>query len=319
MAQDTKPESTFLLWLEEALPGWILPVLGIGSVLAVVLLFNADILSDRVVALMTAAVFAGGLGYAHLIPAAQSVTRPAARAVVLIGTGVSVALALYGFQRAAFPGDPVASATLTPDQKVLSLPASGSYRLLVSGHLGGSGETKGDYELRGSGGVDIRDSLQRSLVRRSFKRGVGVTSTQAHTQKYHDVRLADPARIELGHLGPELRGELTVSAFRALPVWVLIVIVIATLLSTAAADAVANAKGRCALVGGAAVTFALFLGEVSPDRIAGPTFGATLLAIAVGAVWSTLAPRVARRLIPGSWTDRGSKSADREAKRDSKK
>jgi hypothetical protein len=317
MPESSKPESTLMLWLEEALPGWILPVAGIAVVLTIVLLYAAEMLSERATGVVVATAFAGGIGYAHLVPAAQNVTLRGARLIVILGSLLAAGISVYAFRQAAFPGDPVATGKLTPEQKVLVLPRPGSFRLLVSGHLAGTGEAKGDYELRISGGTEIRDSLHRSLAHRSFRRGAGVTVVQEHTQNVHTIKAAAPAQIELGRLGAEFKGELNVQVFSTLPRWLFVALIVLTVLVTTISDGLAAAKGRCALAGGAAAAFTVMLGTVTPNNLAGPTVGAVLIGVIVGALWSTIGSRLARAL-PPTWTDRSSKSG-KDKKRDRSK
>jgi hypothetical protein len=306
MAKPNPSESTLMLWLEEALPGWILPVSGIVAALAVFILYVTELVSERTIGMLVTVAFAGGLAWGQLIPALQTTAIPFARGIGVAGAVFCVGVVLYSFQVVGFPGAAAAQATLTLNQKVLILPGQGAYRLLVSGRLSGSGEAKGDYRLTPSGGGEINGSLKRSIARMSFKRGTGVAVPVEHTQMFHYADVGSPPQVELTRLGTELKGELHVAAFKTLPLWFLLAWVAAGLLATSVTDVLVGAKGRCAVVGGAAACFSLMMvTQVAPDFVAKPTFGAAMLGVAAGAVWQAIGPRLAKALVPEGWTKAG--------------
>ncbi len=295
MAETPKKESTWLLWLE-VLPGWVLPVAGIGGALVIVLLFATGSLSDHIVATVIAMGTAVGLCIALGVPGLRSAI-PWVRPATIAGCALCAGLVLYGFFTAVYPGAPVAVKSLTPSDNKLLLPGPGAYRLLVSGALKATGEVRGDYVLK-AGGREIRGSIDRSFGRRSARRGASVIISQDHTSNFHSVTVGTPAEIVLARLGPEIKDEVSVAAHRALPPWLLIAAVAAAVALTAVIDALVGAKGRCALVGPTAGIFVPMMSMVVPDRTLGPTVGAALLSVAAGGILGSGTWRIARALVP---------------------
>lgn len=313
MADDARRrDPAFLLWLEDAVPGWILPVAAIVVALGVFLLSALGVLAEETTAALVVVAFGAGLSYALVLPAVRTSGR-GVRALTIAAAVAVLGLVSYAFVVAVHPGAPVASATLSADRRTLALPAPGTYRLVVSGRLQAAGEVRGEYVLR-AGGRELRGAIDRAYVRRTARRA-SVNVSQEHTANAHEVTVASPPEVLFERTGPELRGEIAVSAHRALPPWALFTAIAAAVLLSAAVDALTWAKGRCALAGIAAGAFTLILRTVTPDRVAAPTFWAALLAAAIGALLGTAAARAVRPMLPAPSADERPARRDRAPRR----
>lgn len=289
--------SSFSLWLEEALTGWVLPLSGLALLAAAVALYFAGLLPEG----LTAAVM---VALATLAAAAMvlraAVTGRTDRGALALSALAAAGILVVGVPAltAVAPGRPLAEGDLSARGGAVPLPAglAGRVRLLVRATLPAAGAPVLSFTIGGTI-PPAQGHLERTYSYARVGRGGRAAVAHDHSATYLETRLAGQALV-LERLSGEPVGALHVAVYRDwVPLWLHLALAIAVLVLAAVAEARLRRGGAAALAG-MALAFGILVAEnATPASAVGTTFGSILLGGLVGALAGGIAGVVARRLI----------------------
>jgi hypothetical protein len=304
--------STFTLWLDEALSGWILPVSALAVVGAVGALYLAGFAGEEATA--TLVVLAVGIvaGLYLLRPALDAQREPLARGLAVAAALLTVLATLLPALRTVRPGEPLFAGDVGQVDETIPVPpgAAGPVRLLVSGKLPEHGEPSVTFTLAGTK-EPVEGKLERTYGYARVGRGTRARVAHDHTADYYPADLPSGAHeLKLERLTGQLGSRLTVQIFREpIPLaggpWILAGL---ALLLACAADARLAQRNNLSVAAGMAVAFALLITyNATPAAAVGPAVGGVVLGAlagslagwAVGAIVRRMVPAAPRRLAPG--------------------
>jgi hypothetical protein len=186
--------------LPAGLPGWLLYALLGLVVAAVAIAYLLGSIHETALAMILASafvVFLSGMALKSFFTEGGAAARASAvpYALLMLFAG------LYPAKLAFMPGKPTAEGLLTGLHQSLSLPSGGSYHLLVSAPIRGSGEGQVSYRLR-VGDQSLDGRLERVFVYRRAGRRGSVRVPEDHSVASHEVQLGGgvPPRIEVERL-----------------------------------------------------------------------------------------------------------------------
>jgi hypothetical protein len=300
-----RPPSTFTLWLEEALSGWILPVAALGAVAVVGLLYMAGIASETATATLVIVAVALGvalyLARAALDPRADRAARGLAAAAA-VATLVAAGLPAI---RTVNPGAPVFSGTLGQADDAMPLPADagGSVRLLVSGRLAERGDPSVEFTLGGTR-EPVDGKLERTYGYARVGRGGRTRVSHDHTSDFYPAYIPHGTKaLTLSRIVGQLGGRLTVTGYREpLPLpWGPWVAAGVAVLLAGAAEARLGRKSDLSVAAGMASAFGLLVTfNATPASSVGPAVGGIVLGALTGALAGWIVGIVARRALPAA-------------------
>ncbi len=300
---DKTPVSSFSLWLDEALSGWILPVAGLVAIALVGGLYAADVVSEEATAALV--VLAVGLGVALYVlrPALDARRDPASRAVCGAAALLTAVATLLPALRTVHPGDPIFRGDVAQADEAIPIPpdVSGPVRLLVSGKLAERGEPAVSFTISGTK-EPVEGRLERTFSYARVGRGGRARVAHDHTADYYPAQIPRGAReLKLDRLQGQLGSRLFVAVYHEpIPVaggpWVLAAV---ALVLAAVADARLGLKNNLAVAAGMAVAFGLLVTyNATPAAAVGPAVGGIILGALGGSLAGWIAGALLRRFVP---------------------
>ena len=297
--------SNFILWLDEALSGWMLPVAALAAVAVAGLLYLTGLASEDATA--TVVVLAVGLVAAlFLLRPALDPRRDAAARALAIAAALATALAtLLPSLRTVRPGDPMFEGDLGQVGESIAVPsaAAGAVRLLVSGKLPERGEPSASFTIEGTTPA-VEGKLDRTYGYARVGRSGRARVAHDHTSDYYPARLPDGAKaLTLTRLSGQLGSRLAVAVYREpIPVtggpWVLAVV---ALLLACAADARLGQKNTLSVAAGMALAFGLLVTyNATPAAAVGPTVGGVVLGALTGSLAGWIVGVLVRQVVPAA-------------------
>ncbi len=298
-----KATTSFWLWLEEALSGWILPVAGLSVVAVFGVLYLAGIVSEETIASMV--VLAVGLGVALYVlrPALDHGREAGSRAVAAAAAALTLVATALPALRTVHPGDPVFAGDVGQVDETIAVPEgfSGQVRLLVSGKLAERGEPSVTFVITGTRDP-VEGRLERTFGYARVGRGGRARVAHDHTADFYPAQIAPGAReLKLDRIQGDLGSRLRVAVYREpIPVaggpWVLAAL---ALLLASIADARLGLKNNLAVAAGMAVAFGLLVTyNATPAAAVGPAVGGVILGALGGSLAGWVTGVIARRLVP---------------------
>jgi hypothetical protein len=298
-----KAPSTFSLWLDEALSGWILPVAGLVAVALVGLLYMAGIASEDATA--TVVVSAVSLGVAlYIVRPGLDRGRDAGTRALAIAAAVAtlVATALPAL-RTVRPGEPVFEGEVGQVDDTIPIPGgyAGQVRLLVSGKLAERGEPSVTFTIAGTKEA-VEGKLERTFGYARVGRGGRARVAHDHTADFYPAEISPGAReLKLDRLQGQLGSRLRVAVYsEPIPVkggpWVLAAVAV---LLASLADARLGMKNNLSVVAGMAAAFGLLVTyNATPAAAVGPSVGGVVLGALVGSLAGWIVGAIVRRFVP---------------------
>jgi hypothetical protein len=312
---DLSAPSSFSLWLEEALTGWILPV---GALLLAAACWGLYVLgwlpegpAGALVAVVVALTLALLVVRAALAPAVD----PAGRALTLASAALSALLCAVPAIASVLPGAPLAEGELATVGDLLPLPAGvdGGVRLLVHAPLPPGGTPEVQFRLTG-GAAPFEGHVERTISYARAGRGGRAAIARDHNEVYVHGSLPAGATLKLDRLSGQVAGPLHVAVYAdhvpPLAHWLLALAVLAL---AAIAEARVG-KGNVAALAGMAIAYGLLVGlNATPATAVGTSLGAVLLGGLGGALAGGVAALLAKlgpwRPAPATGPARGAKRA----------
>ena len=298
----TKAPSAISLWLEESMPGWMVPGALILLVVGGGALYIFDMIPEHFAALALAVgVSIGGAGYVarDLASGAKSqLQRLSSTGVAIVVFGLTVTPAFM----VIMPGEPLVTASLkaSGDKLKLSPGLEGRVRLLVHGRIGGAGEATVSFDIEG-GETPITGKLERTQsTQRAGRRGYSTVSHEDNSKFLSGVIPTGVSELTLTRLEGNLNGDLEVRVFRDhWPVAIDALLALIALAAVAFLSARQNVKSSATPIAGLTLGFG-FLVEVlaTPDVAVRAQIGALILAAIGGSVVGTLFNSLAKRFVP---------------------
>jgi hypothetical protein len=295
--------SSFSLWLEEALSGWILPVAGIVAVVLVGALYYAGLLSEEVTSALVVLTVSVGVALYLVRPALDRSRDPGSRALAAAGAMVTLIAVALPALRTVYPGEPIFQGDLGQVDETVAVPAgsSGAMRLLVSGKLPDRGEPSVAFTISGPK-EPVEGKLERTFGYARVGRGGRTRVAHDHTADYYPTSLPDGTReLKLDRVQGQLGSRLHVAAYKdPLPLpWGPWAIGLAALVLAALADARLGRKNELAVAAGMAVAFGLLVTfNATPAAAVGPSVGGIVLGAILGALGGWIVGAIVRRLVP---------------------
>ncbi len=295
--------STFSLWLDEALSGWILPVAGLAAVAVVGLLYMAGVASEDATA--TVIVAAVSLGVALFIarPGLDRGRDVGSRAIAIAAAVAALVSTALPALRTVRPGEPVFTGEVGQVDDTIAIPDgfSGPVRLLVSGKLAERGEPSVTFSIAGTKEA-VDGKLERTFGYARVGRGGRARVAHDHTADFYPAQIPAGAReLKLERLQGQLGSRLRVAVYtEPIPVaggpWVLAAV---ALLLACLADARLGMKNNLSVAAGMAVAFGLLVTyNATPAAAVGPTVGGVVLGALVGSLAGWIVGAIVRRLVP---------------------
>jgi hypothetical protein len=294
---DPKPPSAFSLWLEEALTGWVLPLVGLGLVAAAAGLYWLGLLPDGPTGAALACLVALGVALLLVKPSlSPAVATPLRALTVGVAAAVAVLTVLPAIQAVA-PGEPAGLGELAQPGDSLPLPPglAGRVRVLVHAPLPPGGTPQVDFRI-GGGAAPLEGRVERTLSYSRVGRGSRAAVTHDHNEVWvHGEVAAGAGSLRLERLTGPVAGPLQVAVYRAwFPPRLLWLLASLALLAAAAVEARLG-KGNGAAVAGMGLAYGLLVGaNASPASAVGTSLGAILLGALAGALAGTIAVTLAR-------------------------
>lgn len=297
--------STFTLWLDEALSGWILPVAALAAVAVVGLLYLTGLAGEDATA--TVVVLAVGLVAALFLvrPALNPRLEGSARTLAIAAALATAVATLVPSLRTVRPGEPMFSGDLGQVGESIPVPPSGAgaVRLLVSGKLPDRGEPSASFAIEGTTPT-VEGKLDRTYGYARVGRGGRTRVAHDHTSDYYPARLPDGARaLTLTRLSGQLGSRLSVAVYREpMPIaggpWLLAAV---ALLLACAADARLGQKNNLSVTAGMALAFALLVTyNATPAAAVGPTGGGVVLGALTGSLAGWIVGVLVRQVVPAA-------------------
>ena len=294
--------SSLSLWMEESLPGWLLPVVLIAVVVGGGAMYIFDIIPERFTALVLAAgVAIGGAGYVarDLSSASRNpVGRMASVALGLVIFGLTLVPAVVTIA----PGEPVTTGAVKAEGDKIHLPpgVDGRVRLLVHGRLGGAGEATVSFDLQ-AGDTTIPGKLERTQsTMRAGRRGYSTVSHEHNSDFLSAVIPTGATELTQARLEGNLASDLEIQVYPdRWPVLLDTILALVALAIVAALAARQNVKSSAAAIAGLALGFGLLVEILAtPDVAVRAQIGALILSAIGGSVVGTLFNSLAKRFIP---------------------
>jgi hypothetical protein len=304
--------SSFSLWLEDALTGWILPVTALVLAGAAWGLYNLGLLPDGPAATALAALVATVVALLMVKPALLATADPLGRGLAIGSAAVAALLCLGASASAVLPGTPLAEGELARTGDALALPAglSGGVRLLVRAPLPPGGTPVVDFRLAGAA-APIEGRVERTVSYARVGRGSRTAVAHDHNETWVSGSVpAGSAALTLDRLTGPLAGPLHLALHReVVPPWLLWLLGLVVVAAAAVADSRLR-KGNVAALAGMAVAYGLLVAHnATPATAVGTSLGAILLGGLGGALVGALFEMLARlgpwKLDPASAGRRG--------------
>ncbi|HET9553967.1 MAG TPA: hypothetical protein VFP50_13440, partial [Anaeromyxobacteraceae bacterium] len=293
---DLSAPSSFALWLEEALTGWILPVAALLLAAACWGAYALGWLPEGPAGVLIAIVFALTLGLLVVRAALAPSVDPAGRTLTLVAAALAVLACAVPAIASVLPGTPLAEAELAKVGDVMPLPAGvdGRVRLLVHAPLPQGGTPEVQFRLAG-GVAPFEGQVERTISYARAGRSGRAAIARDHADVWVHGSLPAGATLKLDRLSGPVAGPLHVAVFPDYvpPVghWLLALAVLAL---AAIAEARVG-KGNVAALAGMAVAFGLLVGlNATPATAVGTSLGAVLLGGLGGALAGGLAALLAK-------------------------
>jgi hypothetical protein len=295
--------SNFSLWLDEALSGWILPVVGIALIAVVGLLYLAGVATEEVTASLVVAVVALGMAAYLARPALDARRDGGTRALAAAAAAVTLVATAWPALRTVNPGAPIFSGDLGQVDDTLALPAgvAGPVRLLVSGKLAERGEPSLGFTITGTR-EPVEGKLERTFGYARVGRGGRARVARDHTADFYDAYIpAGTTALKLDRVTGQLGSRLFVSGYRdPLPLpWGPWVAAAAAVVLAGVAEARLGRKSDLSVAAGMAVAFGLLVTfNATPAAAVGPAVGGVVLGALTGALGGWMVGILARQLVP---------------------
>ncbi len=300
---DKAPVSSFSLWLDEALSGWILPVAGLLVVGVFGLLYAVDLVTEEAIASLVVLAVGLGVGLYVMRPALDPRREPASRALAGGAALLTAVATILPALRTVHPGDPIFAGEVAQVDDSVAVPegVAGPVRVLVSGKLPEHGEPAVTFTISGTKDP-VDGKLERTFGYARVGRGGRARVAHDHTADYYAAQIPPGTRaLKLDSLQGQLGSPLRVAVYREpIPVaggpWVLAA---AALLLAAIADARLGLKNNLAVAAGMAVAFGLLVTyNATPAAAVGPAIGGVILGALGGSLCGWIAGAIARRVVP---------------------
>jgi hypothetical protein len=292
---DTVP-SSFSLWLEEALTGWILPV---GALVLAGLawgLYQAGFVPEGPAGAAIAAVVAAVLGLYLVRPLLGPAVEAPVRAAGLAVAAAAFLLCLLPPVNAVLPGAAVAEGELAQRGDAVALPAgtAGNVRVLVHAPLPPGGTPEVQFRL-GAGAGAMMGHVERTVSFGRAGRAGRTTVLHDRNETWVHGAVAAGAPLTLENLTGQVAGPLHVTVVRewATPglLWLLAFLVVAA----AGVVEVRLGKGNLGALAGIAVAYGLLVaGNATPATAVGTSLGGVLLGGLTGAAGGAIIALVAK-------------------------
>ncbi|HTP29757.1 MAG TPA: hypothetical protein VMK12_29355 [Anaeromyxobacteraceae bacterium] len=300
-----KAPSSFSLFIDEALSGWLAPVAGLALVVTVGLLYLAGVASEQATAslLISGVSLAAGL---YVVRPALDRRRDVGTRVLVLGAAVAtvVGTALPAL-RTVRPGDVLFAGELSQVDASIPVPPgiSGRVRLLISGKLPEGGEPSMAFVISGTKEA-VEGKLERTFNYARVGRSGRTRVAHDHTADFYPAEVApDAGRLKLERVQGQLESPLAVAAFsEPIPLaggpWILAALAI---LLAACADARLAQKSESSVAAGMAVAFGLLITyNATPGAAVGPAVGGVILGAITGSLVGWMASFLAGRLVPAA-------------------
>ena len=295
--------SSFTLWLDEALSGWILPGAALVAVGVVGALYLAGIASEEATA--TLVVLAVGIVAALYIvrPALDAQREPLARGLAVVAAVATLVASLWPALRTVRPGEPLFAGDMGQVDDAIAVPpgVAGPVRLLVSGKLPDRGEPSVTFTITGTK-EPVEGKLERTYGYTRVGRGTRARVAHDHTADYYPADLpAGALALKLERLSGQLGSRLAVAVFRepfpfAGGPWILAGL---ALLLACAADARLAQRNNLSVATGMAVAFALLVTyNATPAAAVGPSVGGVVLGALAGSLAGWIVGAAVRQVVP---------------------
>jgi hypothetical protein len=293
--------SSFTLWLEEALSGWLVHAVVAAIVVAAGAAYWAGVLSEGT----TAALVAGGagvvVGVLVLRPALATGADPLGR---WLGIAAAIAAALLTALPAigtVAPGEPAFAADLAAQGDAAPVPAgvAGPVRLLVRAPLPQGGMPVVGFRLAGTD-RPVEGKLERTMGTARVGRGARTAVEYDHSALWLEAKLpASGGELKLDRLTGQPAGPLHVAVYPdRLPYGLLVGLCVLALLLAAVADGRLGGKHGAAPLAGMGLAFGLLVaGNATPQSALGTTLGGVVLGAMLGALAGWIAGFVVRPLV----------------------
>jgi hypothetical protein len=298
----TKAPSAISLWLEDSLPGWMLPTALVVVLVGGGALYIFDLIPEHFTAMALAiGISVGGAGFVAKDLGAAA--RNQLQRLTSVALGVVIfGLTLTPAYMAIQPGEAITSASLKATGDKIKLPpgVEGRLRLLVHGRIGGAGEASVAFELEG-GEKPILGKLERTQsTQRAGRRGYSTVSHEHNSDFVSGVIPAGVSELTLTRLDGNLNGELEVQVFRDhWPVSLGLILALIALAAVAALAARQNVKSSATAIAGLTLGFGLLVEILAtPDVAVRAQVGALILSAIGGSVVGAVFNSLAKRFVP---------------------
>jgi epoxyqueuosine reductase len=300
-SENAKPPSSLSLWLEEALPGWLLPVLAIAAIAGVAGLYWTERLTEA----MTGAVIvvAGALAASAFVlrPALDAAHDGRLRALAWGATAMCLLVSAVPAMRTMLPGDPLVDGTLGIEGETIPIPAGtdGSVRVLVNGKLKEGGEATVSFVITGTE-QPVEGKLERTFSTTRIGRSGRARVSHDRNTDFLEARIpVGTKELRLDKLQGQLGARMQVLVYRELvPRWGVFALSVLALLLVAFADARLGLRGNAVIAGGIGLAFGMLVyTNATPSTAVGPAIGGLILGAAAGALAGSLAGWLVRKFV----------------------
>ncbi len=304
MADDSRGPSSFRLWLEEALTGWIVPAAAIAAAVVTGALYVAGLVSEVATAVLVAVAAPLAVALVMLRPALETGRAAGSRALLGVTALLTLLVTVVPALQAILPGAPLFAGDVGIEGETIAVPSGveGRIRLLVAGHLREGGEPQVTFAFTGA-----RQPIEGKLERTTSYARVGrlgrTRVTHDHISDWYEGVLSPgTAALRLDRLQGHLGSRLEVSVYRDwLPHAVQVLVAFLVLLLAAGADARGGVQGNTAVLSGMALAFGLLVSfNATPAAAVGPAVGGVILGAVIGALAGGAAGWLGRKVVPAT-------------------
>ncbi len=294
--------SPLSFWLEEALAGWILPVVALAAIVVTGILYLTGIASEAVTGAFVAVVAPVGVAVFMLRPALEAVRDRGARILVAAAAGLTLVASAVPALQAIVPGSPLFRGDVGAEGDTVAVPQGldGHVRMLVNGKLREGGEPSVAFTFAGTE-RPIEGKLERTYGYARVGRSGRARVQHDHTSDWFEgvIPSGTPA-LRVDRLQGQLGGRMQVAVYRDwLPGWAMWAVAAAALLLAAAADARLAMRGNAAVAAGMALAFGLLVASnATPGSAVGPAVGGIVLGAMLGALAGAIAGWIVRKAVP---------------------